>query len=818
MNKRFIALALSLVLSGGSTVTPYVFAATAKAPVLKTAVSQDVSHVELTLGKAQIIKLNMPATRVSISDPEVVGIVLISPTEVQLIGKSVGVANLLVWGEKTGDNYLTIDLSVHRDVSVLARKIQMIDPGINIMPMAAEDAVILTGVAESNEKAQLAYDLAKAFFTDDKAAAAGGDTGGSSNSPGSATFAGTSAKIINLIRVMGQPSTKAEMVQKQLSEIDANIKLNVVPGFGGKEKAILSGRVKNASAVSKAVNLTSIFYGAPGIKVITGPGGNLIGEQREQAASQSFATDAAGGGLVGNMNNNVLQGSIITDTSGNVVSMLEVEERPQVKCTIKFMEVRKDSGFNYASGFQYNQGQLSLNSFTGSTAVPGTEAATFRILGNDLGIALQGLVSQGKARILAEPTITAISGEPATFLAGGEFPIPVSNVNGQVNVAFKEFGIRLNLMATVTDRGTIHMQVSPEVSSLDPSAGIVVTGFAIPGLRSRKSQTVVEMQNGQNFVLSGLYNEDMTNQLNKTPLLGQIPIIGALFRSQAYRNAETEMVIVIHPEIVSDMNMSAVEAATRAAQAAPQSMPVVSSVNTISTIQPMKTTAGFPEVTDKPSRDLEKAQKQIDAQQKNLTAKDVKKQQKEMIKLSETLEKGKDSVKKHDKPVSNISAADDVKDASTTVQKAADTQAPQVFLAQQASQEARLKSTEDLSKLIREMEAPVAIEAPDDEPQYVPKTEAPAQPSGIKENPPAAAPAATTKPEPAKQTINEANAPASAQKNDKPAIKAKQVKRNTPQRVSRRYVAPQTPQKAVARESVQQIHKAVSSLLSLEQF
>src|SRR5207253_602972 len=110
---------------------------------------------------------------------------------------------------------------------------------------------------------------------------------------------------------------------------------------------------------------------------------------------------------------------------------------------------------------------------------------------------------------------------------------------------------------------TIHMQVSPEVSSLDPSAGISVSGFVVPGLRSRRSQTVLEMKNGDNFVLSGLYNDDMTDDSFKTPLLGQIPILGALFRSQQYQRNQTEMIIVIHPEIQNDLNdMSATKAAS----------------------------------------------------------------------------------------------------------------------------------------------------------------------------------------------------------------------------------------------------------------
>lgn len=578
MKNRLIALALSIALCSGYTITPAVLAASqpgrANIPMIKSSISQNASLIELTLGKAQVVHLNQPATRISISDPDVVSMVVISPTEVELIGKKVGVANLLVWSEKSGQNYLAIDLSVNRDVSTLARKIQMVDPGINILPVAAEDSVILTGVAESHEKAQLAYDLAKAFFNTEAAAGAAGAVapsggGTTSNSAGSASFAETSTQIINLIRVIGQPSTKAEMVQERLKDVDPNITLNVVPGFGGKEKAILTGRVRNATMVSKAVNLTSIFYGTPGIKMVAGPGGNAVKESSEEAGSTGFTPgDAAG--LIGNLTGNVLHGSIITDTSGNVVSMLEVEERPQIKCSIKFLEVRKDDRLDLSSSTLLKGTEISASSYAGATSklttseffsqIRGNNAAQLGVrYGRDLASIINGLVTNGKARILAEPTITAISGEPATFLAGGEFPIPLSNVNGQITVQYREFGVRLNILPTVTDRGTIHMQVSPEVSSLDPAAGITIAGFVIPGLRSRKSQTVIEMRDGDNFVLSGLYNQDMTDTILKTPILGQIPILGALFRSKAYRNAETEMVIVIHPEVQSSMNLSNVQ-------------------------------------------------------------------------------------------------------------------------------------------------------------------------------------------------------------------------------------------------------------------
>lgn len=578
MNKQVISWSLALSLSVAGMPVTVLSAPLAKGPTTYQTGVTAGNHIDLTLGKAQIIRLKSAATRVSISNPDAVGLILISPNEVQLTGKAVGSANLLVWTEASGNKYDVIDLSVSRDVSNLARRIKAIDPGIQIIPMAADNAVVLTGVAESLDKAQLAYDLAKAFLSNGEASQAGGQTPEiSSNTAGSSSFAGSTTQIINLIRVVGQPATKAEMVQQRLQDIDPNISLRVVPGFGGKEKAILMGRVQTASMVSKAINLTSVFYGTPGIKVIAGPGGNSIGESGGSGGGSSGGSSGSsdsgsggssgGGGLVGNLSNNVLAGSIITDTSGNVVSLLEVNERPQVRCTVKILEIQKNSGINLGASHRLNSNKLNVTTFAGANnsgtsassffnQVNGGSAAQIGILwGNELASFLSGLVTTGKARVLAEPTITSISGEPATFLAGGEFPVPIANING-VTIQYREFGVRLNILPTVTDHGTIHMQVTPEVSTLDATAGVTVGGNVIPGLRTRRSQTVVEMRNGENFVMSGLYNDNMSDLYNKTPILGQIPIIGNLFRSRAYQRNETEMVIIIHPEIEHSMDLT----------------------------------------------------------------------------------------------------------------------------------------------------------------------------------------------------------------------------------------------------------------------
>lgn len=369
------------------------------------------------------------------------------------------------------------------------------------------------------------------------------------------------------------------MVQELVKGLDENIVLKIVPGFGGQEKAFLNGRVKNATMVSKAVNLVSLFYGKPGIKVLTGQGGNLVnsgvaGATSGNTGTGDFSADSLTAGLIGNLNNNMLHSSVITDESGNVISLLEIEERPQVRCTIKFLEVRKDrrfgstinnvlrsngvTGVSYGGSFAPTPGPATI---AGLLSIPTGAAASQLgiLLGSDFATLLSSVITDGDARVLAEPTVTSISGEPASFLAGGEFPIPVISATGQVTIVFKQFGVRLQMLATVTERNTIHMQVTPEVSTLDPASGITLSGVTVPGLRTRRSQGVVEMNNGDFFVMSGLYNDQEQDNYFKTPLLGQLPILGSLFRSQDFQRNKTELVIVIHPEVENSMNMSEVE-------------------------------------------------------------------------------------------------------------------------------------------------------------------------------------------------------------------------------------------------------------------
>jgi pilus assembly protein CpaC len=174
----------------------------------------------------------------------------------------------------------------------------------------------------------------------------------------------------------------------------------------------------------------------------------------------------------------------------------------------------------------------------------------------DLGAAIRALQQRGLFESLAEPNLVAESGKEASFLAGGEFPIPVAQGSGTtvgITVTFKEFGVRLNFTPTVTQGSNrIHLKVRPEVSSLDFANAVNLNGFRIPALSTRRTETELELENGQTFAIAGLLNNNMTQTMSKIPGIGDIPILGLLFKSKAARKERTELVVMITPEILSN--------------------------------------------------------------------------------------------------------------------------------------------------------------------------------------------------------------------------------------------------------------------------
>jgi pilus assembly protein CpaC len=267
----------------------------------------------------------------------------------------------------------------------------------------------------------------------------------------------------------------------------------------------------------------------------------------------------------------------IASALGKPVNLLRVsvpEMEPQILLKVRFADVDRSAslelGANFIStGAGNTIGTIGTQQFsppqlppTGTT--PGnlgkfivTDLLNVFLFRPDLniGATLRLLQQQKLVEILAEPNLLATSGKEANFLAGGEFPYPVVSGAGGVaglaiSIMFKEFGVRLNFLPTITPRGTIRLMVEPEVSALDYANGITLQGFSVPGISTRRVSTEIELQDGQSFGIAGLLDNRLEETLSKVPGLGNIPLFGKLFQSRATSRNHTELLVMVTPEIV----------------------------------------------------------------------------------------------------------------------------------------------------------------------------------------------------------------------------------------------------------------------------
>jgi pilus assembly protein CpaC len=253
-----------------------------------------------------------------------------------------------------------------------------------------------------------------------------------------------------------------------------------------------------------------------------------------------------------------------------VANLVRVRGVQQVQLEVKFAEVSRN-GMREMSFNIFQQDRLgryvtgmtgSGSSPSGFSAIPGTgfagvpavygpnQPSSFSLFFSGLAkfpfsAMISLLESNGLAKMLAEPTLVAMSGQEAKFLAGGEFAIPYSTGLGQVSILWKKFGIILSFTPTVIDDQSIHLKMSAEVSDVDPARAIVLGGFNVPGLISRQSETTVRMGDGQSFAIAGLLSNRVRSQIDRVPFFGDLPVLGALFRSVNYRRDETELLVVV---------------------------------------------------------------------------------------------------------------------------------------------------------------------------------------------------------------------------------------------------------------------------------
>lgn len=260
-----------------------------------------------------------------------------------------------------------------------------------------------------------------------------------------------------------------------------------------------------------------------------------------------------------------------------VINLISVGSSQQVMLEVKFAEVNRSLGKEIGVGFGAidNVGKFSgvigkgASTSAGSLATAPLQLSTltdqfgifrnnFTIGGLNLSAFINGLESKGMAKTLAQPTLMALSGEKASFLAGGEFPVPVAQSGAgtgtgaqAITVEFKQFGVSLAFTPTVLGDRTINLMVEPEVSAIDPAASFSIGNITVPGLRTRRASTTLELRDGESFAIAGLLSKDFQTTVDQVPLLGSIPILGALFRSTNFKKGETELMIVVTPHLVA---------------------------------------------------------------------------------------------------------------------------------------------------------------------------------------------------------------------------------------------------------------------------
>jgi pilus assembly protein CpaC len=306
-------------------------------------------------------------------------------------------------------------------------------------------------------------------------------------------------------------------------------------------------------------------------------------ELKQELPGQTVKVSADNGiiflrGLVKNLNNSS-RAEKIAATGGKVVNLLNVEvppADPQILLKVRFESVDRTKetqlGINvFSSGFgntigavttgQYSPPGLSTTSGTAPT-INDQQNLFVYLPGLDLGATLKALESKQVSQVLAQPNIIAANGKEASFLAGGEFPFPQvqgssSAAGGAVTIEFKEYGVRLNFIPTITPRGTIRLQVAPEVSTLDFSNGIQISGFDVPGIDTRRVNTEVELADGQSFVIGGLLDNTDNETFQKIPFLGDIPILGKFFQSIQKTKVNSELIVIVTPEIVTPIEAGA---------------------------------------------------------------------------------------------------------------------------------------------------------------------------------------------------------------------------------------------------------------------
>ncbi|MEZ6022539.1 MAG: type II and III secretion system protein family protein [Hyphomonadaceae bacterium] len=460
------------------------------------------ASIVLPFGKSAIIDLPADARDILVSNPQIADATVRTARRAYVIGRALGQTNIFFF-DGAGRQIANVDIRVEPDVAPLNDLLRRHAPDSNITAEATNASVVLSGTARSAAESDRAYQLALTFLGIGGGPGAGsGSAPGGTHSPGNTSPGGTTPRVINLIQVQG-----SEQVLVRVRVVEMSRTLVRQLGI-------------NAN-YSEMIN-------------------QLIGED-------DFLNIATRNGF--SVNGQVLGG--LSAAGGVATNILRPDGYAYPGATV---DPTISTGQAGVAGYEFDP-------TTGQETWGPAHVESAR----RTDATIEAFERAGLLRVLAEPNLTAISGEAARFLAGGEFPVPVSSDDGQISVEFKPFGVGLAFTPVVMSGGRISLKVSTEVSELTNEGSIatgdtpirnadgtttVIRGITIPALQVRRAETTLEMSSGSSIVLAGLIQERTRHAVEGIPGVMNTPVLGSLFRSRDFVNNETELVIIVTPYLV----------------------------------------------------------------------------------------------------------------------------------------------------------------------------------------------------------------------------------------------------------------------------
>jgi Flp pilus assembly secretin CpaC len=515
--------------------------------------------IDLKVSQSRTFKLKNKIVRTSISDPAIAEPVVVAENQIVLLGKTAGTATMVLWDD--AGNSVAVDLRVSRDFSSLQSALREIDPRIIVKAFSVngQDRVLLLGDVDHPESVIRAFGTANVFMDDrgfniqiannriigarigEQGAQGGGGAGGAQTGQLASL---SSVDKYTFFSNVNSNVGKAQVISSDGGRVTSLVKVRKVP--------LIVLHVTFMEVNSVAVRELGVQLGVSftGNHFTFAMGGNNQSGVGVLAAAPPF-----------NQPNTIAGTGPFTVAAPGFVSSASVAPNAfnAASPTLGFGQPVLNEGagallptsvlLGAPGGASFATGGLQ-NLFTSLVSVQNGSAGVWGIQPT-----IQGIITQSRARILAEPTLVTISGERASFLAGGEIPIISTGAAAGAaaqSVTFEPFGLRINMIPVLLENGNLNIEVAPEerlissVLAFQPSS----LSSSIPGFTTRKSQTIVEMKPGQELFIAGLLTTNNGRDIIKTPVLGEIPVIGALYRSKAFNKNESELVVAVRPEII----------------------------------------------------------------------------------------------------------------------------------------------------------------------------------------------------------------------------------------------------------------------------